>query len=105
MHFAFDPRTELLRENLPDLMWSRIHPPESVFEQQLGDLDDRWTWDSVPVPDELRATLREQGVFTRSWVDTIDSAGRRLVISDADCREAVGNAIALCRVLGEIRPQ
>ncbi|WP_411109548.1 hypothetical protein [Streptomyces sp. c-19] len=149
------------------------------------------------LPDEIRAALREQGVFTRSWVDTIENVvgvvealgssvfhehvadaeeqlrgkgsifqrlddmadlfvsagfpdvrgsvespawqrllrtwaarhafthndgvvdekylrrvptsrtplGQRLVISDADCRQAVGDATALCRALVGVRPR
>lgn len=63
MHFAFDPRTELLRENLLDLMWSHIRPAEPVFERQLGALDDRWAWDSVPVFGDLRAEARRRGLW------------------------------------------
>ncbi|MER7516507.1 acyl-CoA dehydrogenase family protein [Streptomyces sp. NPDC126499] len=63
MHFAFDPRTELLRENLLDLMWSHVHAAERVFGQQLAALDDRWAWDSVPVLGELRAEARRRGLW------------------------------------------
>ncbi|SEB82626.1 acyl-CoA dehydrogenase family protein [Streptomyces sp. TLI_105] len=63
MHFAFDRRTEMLRENLQDLMWSHIHPAETVFEQQLGFLEERWAWDSVPVLGELRAEARQRGLW------------------------------------------
>ncbi|MFB7234067.1 acyl-CoA dehydrogenase family protein [Streptomyces sp. NPDC056269] len=63
MYFAFDARTEMLRENLQDLMWSHIHPAEPVFEQQLGALDDPWAWDSVPVLDDLRAEARRRGLW------------------------------------------
>lgn len=63
MHFAFDPRTELLRENLLDLMWSHVHAAEPVFQQQLGALDDRWAWDSVPVLGDLRAEARRRGLW------------------------------------------
>ncbi|MEU0404513.1 acyl-CoA dehydrogenase family protein [Streptomyces sp. NPDC006197] len=63
MHFAFDPRTEMLHENLLDLMWGHIHPAEPVFAQQLTALDDRWAWDSVPVLGELRAEARRRGLW------------------------------------------
>ncbi|PVC76129.1 acyl-CoA dehydrogenase family protein [Streptomyces sp. CS081A] len=63
MHFAFDPRTEMLRENLLDLMWSHVHPAEPVFEQELREQDDRWAWDSVPVLGELRAEARRRGLW------------------------------------------
>ncbi|MFE5913524.1 acyl-CoA dehydrogenase family protein [Streptomyces wedmorensis] len=63
MHFAFDPRTETLRESLLDLMERHVHPAEGVFEQQLGSLADRWAWDSVPVLGELRAEARRRGLW------------------------------------------
>ncbi len=63
MHFAFDPRTELLRENLLDLMWSHVHAAEPVFQQQLSALDDRWAWDSVPVLGDLQAEARRRGLW------------------------------------------
>ncbi len=46
MDFAFDSRTEELRENLLDLMDSHIRPAEPVFAEQLTELDDPWARDS-----------------------------------------------------------
>ncbi|MGW4153197.1 acyl-CoA dehydrogenase family protein [Micromonospora chersina] len=63
MDFALDPRTEGLRDNLLDFMDSRVHPAEQVFHEQLGQLDDRWAWDSVPVLAELRAAARKRGLW------------------------------------------
>ncbi|SCL47906.1 acyl-CoA dehydrogenase family protein [Micromonospora chersina] len=63
MDFALDPRTEGLRDNLLDFMDSHVHPAEQVFHEQLGQLDDRWAWDSVPVLAELRAAARKRGLW------------------------------------------
>ncbi|MEU9741574.1 acyl-CoA dehydrogenase family protein [Micromonospora chersina] len=63
MDFALDPRTEGLRDNLLDFMDSQVQPAEQVFHEQLGQLDDRWAWDSVPVLAELRAAARKRGLW------------------------------------------
>ncbi|MFI7575702.1 acyl-CoA dehydrogenase family protein [Micromonospora sp. NPDC049497] len=63
MDFALDPRTEGLRDNLLDFMDSHIYPAEHVFREQLGQLGDRWAWDSVPVLAELRAAARKRGLW------------------------------------------
>ncbi|NJP35103.1 acyl-CoA dehydrogenase family protein [Micromonospora thermarum] len=63
MDFNPDPRTEGLRDNLLDFMDSHIRPAEPVFHEQLGQLGDRWAWDSVPVLAELRAAARKRGLW------------------------------------------
>lgn len=44
-------------------MGSHVHPAESVFAEQVGRLEDRWAWDSVPVLVELRAEARRRGLW------------------------------------------
>ncbi|GAA0415526.1 acyl-CoA dehydrogenase family protein [Streptomyces luteireticuli] len=63
MDFAFDSRTEALRQDLQDLMEHHIHPAEPVFTEQLAALDNRWAWDSAPVLAELRAEARRRGLW------------------------------------------
>jgi acyl-CoA dehydrogenase len=63
MDFQFDARTEELRENLLDFMDDHIHPAEPVFHEQLGQLEDPWAWDSIPVLAELRAEARRRGLW------------------------------------------
>jgi acyl-CoA dehydrogenase len=63
MDFTFDARTEELRATLLEFMGSHVHPAESVFHEQLGQLEDRWAWDSVPVLAELRAEARKRGLW------------------------------------------
>jgi acyl-CoA dehydrogenase len=63
MDFTFDAKTEGLRVRLLDFMHSHVHPAESVFREQLGQLADRWAWDSVPVLAELRTEARRRGLW------------------------------------------
>jgi acyl-CoA dehydrogenase len=61
--FAHDARTEELRSTLLDFMDSHVHPAEQTFGAQLGDLEDRWAWSTVPVLKELQAQARERGLW------------------------------------------
>jgi acyl-CoA dehydrogenase len=63
MDFQFDAKTEALRAGLLEFMDSHVYPAEPVFHEQLGQLDDRWAWDSVPVLAELRAEARRRGLW------------------------------------------
>jgi acyl-CoA dehydrogenase len=63
MDFQFDAKTEELRANLLDFMDTHVHPAEAVFHEQLGQLEGRWAWDSVPVLAELRAEARSRGLW------------------------------------------
>ncbi len=63
MDFAFDARTEQLRESLLDFMDQQVHPAESVFAEQLDNLEDRWAWSRTPVLEELREQARARGLW------------------------------------------
>ena len=63
MYFAFDARTQELRESLLDFMDTHVHPNEKVFADQLAGLDDRWAWSTAPVLQELRAEARSRGLW------------------------------------------
>jgi acyl-CoA dehydrogenase len=63
MDFAFDARTQELRESLLDFMDTHVHPNEQVFADQLAGLDDRWAWSTAPVLQELRAEARSRGLW------------------------------------------
>jgi acyl-CoA dehydrogenase len=63
MDFQFDAKTEELRANLLDFMDTHVHPAEQVFHEQLGQLEDKWAWDSVPVLAGLRAEARSRGLW------------------------------------------
>jgi acyl-CoA dehydrogenase len=63
MDFTFDAKTEELRAGLLDFMDSHVYPAEPIFAEQLGQLTDKWAWDSVPVLAELRAEARRRGLW------------------------------------------
>src|SRR5580693_9391270 len=63
MDFAFDTRTEELRENLLDFIKTRVEPAGPVFEDQLAALDNRWAWNDAPVVHELKTQARERGLW------------------------------------------
>ncbi len=49
MEFAFDARTEELREQLTGFMEQHVYPNEKRFHEELDQLEDRWDWTSTPV--------------------------------------------------------
>jgi acyl-CoA dehydrogenase len=63
MDFAYDSRTEELRERLLAFMDEHVYPAEPVFSEQLAALENRWAWDSVPVLGELRREARRRGLW------------------------------------------
>jgi acyl-CoA dehydrogenase len=63
MDFGYDARTQELRARLLDFMDSHVYPAEPLFAEQLGKLENRWAWDSVPVLAELRAQARQRGLW------------------------------------------
>jgi acyl-CoA dehydrogenase len=63
MDFEFDAKTLELRDSLLDFMDSHVYPAEHVFHEQLGQLEDHWAWDSVPVLAELRDEARRRGLW------------------------------------------
>ncbi|MGW5241651.1 acyl-CoA dehydrogenase family protein [Monashia sp. NPDC004114] len=63
MDFAFDARTEELRQELLAFMDERVEPSLPVFDEQVSALDDRWAWSTVPVLQELRQEARDLGLW------------------------------------------
>jgi len=63
MDFGLDAKTEELRGALLEFMDAHVYPAESLFAEQLSQLDNRWAWDSVPVLAELRAEARKRGLW------------------------------------------
>jgi acyl-CoA dehydrogenase len=63
MEFAYDAETEELRERLLSFMDEHVYPAEPVFAEQVGALENRWAWTSVPVLAELRAEARRRGLW------------------------------------------
>ncbi|CAM04618.1 acyl-CoA dehydrogenase [Saccharopolyspora erythraea NRRL 2338] len=61
MDFAFDARTEELREQLTAFMDEHVYPAEPVLAQQLAESDDVWA--HPPIVEELKAKARAQGLW------------------------------------------
>ncbi|MFJ9949771.1 acyl-CoA dehydrogenase family protein [Kitasatospora sp. NPDC091207] len=62
MDFAYDARTEELRERLLAFMDQHVYPAEPVLEAQLAD-PGRPAWDVPPIVAELQAEARERGLW------------------------------------------
>ncbi|HEY2689483.1 MAG TPA: acyl-CoA dehydrogenase family protein [Streptosporangiaceae bacterium] len=64
MDFAYDARTEELREQLLSFMDSHIYPAEKVFAAQLAEMAAAGReWERPPVIDELKAEARSRGLW------------------------------------------
>ena len=64
MEFAYDARTEELREQLLSFMDSHIYPAEKVFAAQLAEMAAAGReWERPPVIDELKAEARSRGLW------------------------------------------
>ncbi|HET7533162.1 MAG TPA: acyl-CoA dehydrogenase family protein [Nocardioidaceae bacterium] len=63
MEFAYDGRTQELREQLLAFMDEHIYPNETLFHEQLAQLEDRWDWTSAPVMQQIRAEAKKQGLW------------------------------------------
>jgi acyl-CoA dehydrogenase len=61
--FGLDAKTQELRGALLEFMDAHVYPAESLFAEQLAQLDNRWAWDSVPVLAELRGEARKRGLW------------------------------------------
>jgi acyl-CoA dehydrogenase len=64
MDFAYDARTEELREQLLSFMDTHVYPAEKVFAVQVAEAAaaDR-DWERPPVIDELKAEARSRGLW------------------------------------------
>ena len=69
MDFAFDARTEELREQLLAFMDEHIYPAEPVFAEQVAAAADPWT--RPPVIEELKTEARKHGPVESVPADTI----------------------------------
>ncbi|NSC20830.1 acyl-CoA dehydrogenase [Streptomyces albus subsp. chlorinus] len=67
MDFAFDARTEELRERLLAFMDAHVRPAEAVAAQQRAALDSPWR--TPEVVRELQATARKLGLWNLFFVD------------------------------------
>jgi acyl-CoA dehydrogenase len=63
MEFAYDARTEELREQVLAFMDEHVYPNETRFHTELASLEDHWDWTAAPVMQEIRAAARKQGLW------------------------------------------
>ncbi|MEV1022626.1 acyl-CoA dehydrogenase family protein [Streptomyces sp. NPDC050264] len=73
MDFAFDARTEELRERLLAFMDAHVYPAEAVAAEQRAALDS--PWDTPAVVGELKAEARRQGLWNLFLPDAEHGAG------------------------------
>ena len=64
MDFAYDDRTEELREQLTGFMTEHVYPAEPVLAAQIAEADaDGRHWERPPVMAELKAEARRRGLW------------------------------------------
>jgi acyl-CoA dehydrogenase len=64
MEFAYDERTEELRERLLSFMDTHVYPAEKVFSDQVADATAAGRpWERPPIIDELKAEARSRGLW------------------------------------------
>ncbi|MFJ4847996.1 acyl-CoA dehydrogenase family protein [Streptomyces sp. NPDC088733] len=63
MDFAYDARTEELRERLLAFMDEHVYPAEPVFRRQREEAEGDAVWSAPPVVGELKAKARELGLW------------------------------------------
>ena len=63
MEFAFDAKTEEMRERVLAFMDEHVYPNEQRFHEELGQLADRWDWTATPVMQEIRAEAKSRGLW------------------------------------------
>ncbi|NEB81529.1 acyl-CoA dehydrogenase [Streptomyces sp. SID14478] len=73
MDFAFDARTEELRERLLAFMDAHVYPAEAVAAEQRAALDS--PWQTPAVVEELKAEARRQGLWNLFLPDAEHGAG------------------------------
>jgi len=74
--FAFDARTEELRERLLAFMDEAVYPAEPVFSAQVAEAAARGViWQRPPVIDELKAQARARGLWNLFLTHRPEGAG------------------------------
>ena len=63
MEFAYDERTEELRERLLSFMDTHVYPAEKVFTEQVAEAAAEAGWERPPIIDELKAEARSRGLW------------------------------------------
>jgi acyl-CoA dehydrogenase len=76
MDFAYDARTEELRERLLSFMDSHVYPAEKVFTEQVAeDAAAGRPWERPAVIDELKAEARSRGLWNLFLAHHPEGAG------------------------------
>jgi acyl-CoA dehydrogenase len=76
MDFAYNARTEELRERLLSFMDSHIYPAEKVFADQVAEAAAAGRiWERPPVIDELKAEARSRGLWNLFLAHHPEGAG------------------------------
>jgi acyl-CoA dehydrogenase len=73
MDFAFDARTQELRQQLLSFMDEHVHPAEALADAQRAEQDS--PWQTPPVVGELQATARKHGLWNLFLPDRTYGAG------------------------------
>ncbi|MEU7528469.1 acyl-CoA dehydrogenase family protein [Saccharothrix sp. NPDC042600] len=73
MDFAYDAKTEELRQKLLRFMDEHVHPAEEVAHRQLAEAADPWA--RPPVIEDLKAEARRQGLWNLFLPDAEHGAG------------------------------
>jgi acyl-CoA dehydrogenase len=63
MDFAFDAKTEEMRQAVAGFMDEFVYPHEAAFGEQLASSGDRWAWDAVPVMRSNREEAKRRGLW------------------------------------------
>jgi acyl-CoA dehydrogenase len=74
MDFAFNKRTEQLREELADFMHGHVLPAEPVLEEQLAGAENRFDFEA-PIKDDLKNEARSRGLWNLFLPDEHHGAG------------------------------
>ncbi|HTS98649.1 MAG TPA: acyl-CoA dehydrogenase family protein [Streptosporangiaceae bacterium] len=76
MDFAYDERTEELRERLLSFMDSHVYPAEKVFAEQVAEAAAAGReWERPPIIDELKAEARSRGLWNLFLAHHPEGAG------------------------------
>ena len=76
MDFAYDARTEELRERLLSFMDSHVYPAEKVFTEQVAEAAAAGRpWERPAIIDELKAEARSRGLWNLFLVHHPEGAG------------------------------
>jgi acyl-CoA dehydrogenase len=76
MDFAYDERTEELRERLLSFMDSHVYPAEKVFTEQVAeDTAAGRPWERPAIVDELKAEARSRGLWNLFLAHHPEGAG------------------------------